>query len=296
MASAGETADVRENVRESGGRTSPLARVGRVWAFRELLVTLVRRELKVRYKGSILGFFWTLVNPLMYLVVYSIVFSTIMDVNVPDYGIFFLSGLLAWNLLAGGVAAATSSIVDNAPLVTKVWFPRELLPLAAIGSNVVNFFFQSLVLLGAMVVLGHAPAWSYLPELAVALVVLLVLVTAVGLATSVVFVHLRDMRYLVELGLLVWFWLSAVVYPYGLVVDRLGDRADLLLLNPMIPVITTFQRAIYDPPVGSGILTEGRTPLDHLTDLGIVGAGALVLLLGSLLLFGRLEDDLAESI
>ncbi|MBA2280308.1 MAG: ABC transporter permease [Acidimicrobiia bacterium] len=279
-------------------RPGPIRRVRNVWRYRELLRNLVRRELKVRYKGSILGFVWTLLNPLMYLVVFSVVFSEILRVQVPDYGIFFLSGLLAWNFFSGGLGAATGSIVDNAPLVTKVWFPREVLPLAAIGSNIVNFLFQASVLIAGMAVLGHAPGWRFIPALLLAIVVLLVLTTALGLALSAAYVYLRDTKYLVELGLLAWFWMSAVVYPYNQVAERLGERSSLLLLNPMIPVITAFQRVFYNPPAD---LQPAILPPDaglgwYLRNLTIVGVGSVALLIGASYLFGRLEDNLGEEI
>lgn len=279
-------------------RPGPITRIRNVWRYRELLRNLVRRELKVRYKGSVLGFVWTLLNPLMYLVVFSIVFGKILRVDVPYYGIFFLSGLLAWNFFAGGLGAATGSVVDNSPLVTKVWFPREVLALAAIGSNLVNFFFQAVVLITGMAVLTHAPGWAYFPALLLAVVVLLMLTTALGLALSAVYVYLRDTRYLVELGLLAWFWMSAVVYPYYTVAQQLGERSYLLLLNPMIPVVTTFQRFFYNPDdsMASPILPPDAGVAWYLRNLGIEFVVALVLLVLASHLFGRLEDNLAEEI
>ncbi len=279
-------------------RPGPIQRVRNVWRYRELLRNLVRRELKVRYKGSILGFVWSLLNPLMYLVVFSLVFAEILRVDIPDYGIFFLSGLLAWNFFSGALGAATGAIVDNAPLVTKVWFPREVLPLAAIGSNIVNFFFQASVLIAGMVVLGHPPGWRFVPALLLAIVVLLVLTTALGLALSAVYVYLRDTKYLVELGLLAWFWMSAVVYPYQQVAERLGERSSLLLLNPMIPVITAFQRVFYNPDAS---LDPPILPPDaglewYLRNLAIVGVPSVLLLVLASYVFGRLEDNLGEEI
>jgi len=277
-------------------RPTPLQRVASVWRYRELLRNLIRRELKVRYKSSVLGFLWTLVNPLMYLVVYTLVFSGILGVDVPDYGIFFLSGLLAWTLFSAGLGQATGSIVDNSPLVTKVWFPREVLPLAAIGSNVVNFFFQAVVLVIGMVVLTHSPDWAYLLTLPLAIVVLLVLTTALGLAMSIVYVYLRDTRYLVDLGLLLWFWLTPIVYPYLTVAEKLDSKSNLLLLNPMIPVVTAFQRALYNPSTDTAILPPDADVWWYMRNLAIVGVGAFGLLLVACWIFGRLEDNLGEEI
>ena len=111
--------------RSSGSRS--------VWRYRELLGNLIRKELKVKYKNSVLGFVWSLLNPMLYLVVFSIVFQEVLRVQIPYYAIFFLSGLLAWNFFATALSAGTGSIVGNAQLVQKVWFPREILPLAVDG-------------------------------------------------------------------------------------------------------------------------------------------------------------------
>jgi ABC-2 type transport system permease protein len=213
---------------------------------------------------------------------------------VPRFAIFLLSGLVAWNLFLGGVSGATGSIVSNAPLVQKVWFPREILPLASIGAALVHFFLQLLVLFGALLAFQHAPQWSYFPALVLALVVVLILTAALGIALAAANVYLRDTQHLLELVLLAWFWLSAIVYPIRLVTDRLGDQAWIALLNPIIPIVLTFQRVIYNPE-GDTVLPDAELGW-YLRNLSIVGVGALALFFGALWLFGRLEDDLGEEI
>ncbi len=267
-----------------------------VWRYRELLRNLIRRELKVKYKGSALGFVWTLVNPLLYLVVFSVVFQVILESGIPDYGLLLLSGLLVWTLFSSALGTATASIVANGALVTKVWFPREILPIAAIGAAVVNFFFQALVLVAALAVFRHEPAWRFLPLLVPALAVLLLLALALGLALSALNVRYRDVGHLLELGLLAWFWMSAIVYPFLQISDKLGDKSWAVLLNPVIPVIVTFQKALYNPAPESRVLPP-EAGLDwYARNLAFVGIGSLVLLVVAARIFGRLEDDLAEEI
>src|SRR5262245_43761694 len=169
------SAETHPELREVTRRAGPFTRLADAWRYRELLRNLVRKELKVKYKNSVLGFVWTLLNPLLYLVVFSIVFRFILQSAVPDFAIFLLSGLLAWNLFSTAIAAGTSSITGNGGLVQKVWFPREILPLAAIGAALIHFFFQMIVLFVALAVFRHSPAWNYMPLLLPALVVLLVL-------------------------------------------------------------------------------------------------------------------------
>lgn len=282
---------------EVSRRPNPIQRARNVWRYRELLVNLTRKELKVKYKDSVLGFLWSLLNPIMYLVVFSIVFQAILETEVPYFAIFFLSGLLAWTFFATALNAGATSIVANSQLVSKVWFPREILPLAAIGAALAHFALQASVLAGALLLFRRAPSLEYSIALLPAAAVLVVLCAALAIGLSAVNVYMRDTQHLLELVLLAWFWMSAVVYPYRLVVNALSERdlpEWLALLNPMVPLIITFQKAIYNPD------TDAVIP-DHslgwyLTGVGAVGAVAVALLFGALWLFGRLEDDLAEEI
>jgi ABC-2 type transport system permease protein len=322
---------------EISRRPNPLQRVAQVWRYRELLGNLVRKELKVKYKNSVLGFLWTLLNPMLYLVVFSIVFQEVLRVEIPYYAIFFLSGLLAWNFFATSLSAGTGSIVGNAQLVQKVWFPREILPLATIGAAMVHFVLQMVVLAGAMAVFRRPPNIEYFPALGLAIVVLLLLAALFAIALAAINVYLRDTEHLLELVLLAWFWMSAIVYPYQLIADRLGSAREWWAsLNPMIPIITTFQKALYNPSAPLRWFTNSPTdpleyapidangiqhaqvpdrilptripdqpasaiPMDHdpgwyISHLLWVGAFAVVGLVFALWLFGRLEDNLAEEI
>lgn len=306
---------------EVSKRPNPVRRLRNVWAYRELLGNLVRKELKVKYKNSVLGFVWTLLNPTLYLIVFSLVFQEVLRVQVPYYAIFFLSGLLVWNFFSTTLGAGTQSITANAQLVQKVWFPREILPLAATGAAVIHFFLQATVLVAALVIFQRAPSVEYLVALPLAFVVLLVLSAALSIALSAINVYLRDTEHLLELALLAWFWLSAVVYPYRQVATRLGPAREWMAsLNPVIPIVLTFQRVLYNPDDTSfgWYGTGGRTgstfdnqnvvpdelppalihhPVEwYLSRLSIVGLFSIVLLFAALWLFGRLEDDMAEEI
>ncbi|MDQ3147716.1 MAG: ABC transporter permease [Actinomycetota bacterium] len=286
-------------------RPSPVARTREVWRYRELLVNLVRKELKVKYKNSALGFVWSLLNPALYLGVFYVVFQVVLKTGIPDFAIFLLAGLLPWNLFSASLGAATQSIVGNAPLVNKVWFPREILPLAAIGAALVHFVLQAAVLMVAMAGFRHAPSLAHLPVVVLALVVLVVLGAALGIALSAVNVYLRDTSHLLELGLLAWFWVTPIVYQYRLVGDRIGEWA---LINPVTPIVLAFQRGLFNRVDGaggsdrlgeaaqsSGILPD-ESVLWYLRNVAVLGLVSVALLLGALWLFGRLEDDFAEEL
>lgn len=277
-------------------RPGPIGRLREVWQYRELLRNLIRKELKIKYKSSVLGFVWTLLNPALYLVVFSIVFKFILQSSVEYFAVFLLSGLLPWNLFAAAVGGGCGSIVGNVPLVQKVWLPRHILPIAAIGAALMHFFFQLTVLIAALIIFQLPLTWHLIPLVVMALVVTLIFSAALGIAFAAMNVYLRDMAHLLELLLLAWFWMSAIVYPYRQVADRLHGKAFILLMNPMIPVVITFQRVIYNPSPSSNILPPGASGWWYARNLGIVGLASVVLLLASLWLFGRLEDNLAEEI
>ncbi|MDQ1492438.1 MAG: lipopolysaccharide transport system permease protein, partial [Actinomycetota bacterium] len=161
-------------------RTTMVERLKEIAAHRELLLNLVRLELKAKYKASALGFAWSLLNPAMYLVVFYIAFDVILGGGIPRFPIYLLSGLLVWNFFTAALNTGTGSVVAGSGLVKKVWFPREILPLASVGAALVHFFLQLLVLVGALLALRHPVGWAELPLLPLALCDLILL--AAGLA------------------------------------------------------------------------------------------------------------------
>jgi len=280
-------------------------RLQAVWRYRELLVGLVRKELKVKYKDSSLGFFWSMLNPAMYLIVFYVVFQVILGSGIPYFAIFLLSGLLAWTLFSSSLTAATGSIVGNGALVNKVYFPREILPLATVGANLVHFFLQTFVLLTTLVVFRFGIDVEYLWLVLPALVVLLLLAAGLAILFAALNVYARDLQHLLELVLLAWFWMTPIVYPWQLQADQLHERGlstALTLLNPVTAVVITLQRAIYG--TDSFVDGEGHTvyllpddgPLWYLRNLGIIGLVALGIFVFAVYVFGRLEANFAEEL
>ncbi len=305
---ATESAAPPEVSRLASGRHSvgPIERARRVWEYRELLGNLVRSELKGRYQDSLLGFLWTLLNPLLYLAVFTLVFTGFLRNTVPLYGLYLLCGLLAWNLFALGLASATTSIVANGSLVQKVWFPREILPLAAIGAAFVNFLFQLVVLVVGLIVFRRSPDWGWLWLSIPAVANVVLLLVAFGILLSALNVYFRDVQHFLELGLLAWFWVTPIVYQYDFVADRLastrlGERA--IFLNPMVSVVATLQRAIYNPTheIGTDAEPFFDRMLSHnqgwwIEGLAFTTVFGLVILAIGLFTFDRLEANLGEEI
>jgi ABC-2 type transport system permease protein len=293
---------------ENGNRPPDLlSRVRDIWSYRELLGNLVRRELKVKYKNSVLGFVWTLLNPLLYLAVFSIVFGVILPTTAPRYGLLLLSGLLAFNLFSVGLTAATVSITGNGPLVQKVWFPREILPLAAIGANLITFCFQLTILMVGLAVFRQVPEWRMLWLTLPALAVTLTLATGLGLMLSALNVYYRDVQHFLELGMLTWFWLTPIVYLYNFVgealIVRWGEGAErLAMLNPMTAVVTTFQRVVYNPTnfdqqqQQENFALLFRPTSWYVQNLAISAVVSVAFLYLGFKMFTRLEANLGEEL
>jgi ABC-2 type transport system permease protein len=295
-------------------RLHPLRRLADLVRTREILANLVRKEVKVKYKSSVLGAAWSMLNPVLYLAVFSLVFTVVLRNNIPHFPVYLLSGLLAWNLFATSRALGARSVVDNANLVTKVYFPREILPFASVGTAGVDFVLQGVVLLAFMAAFRVSFLGLNLLLLPLSLVALVAFTAALTLWVAALNVRYRDTQHLLNLALLAWFWVTPVVYPSGFVYNKLvGSRLFgipmlyLYLANPLTDIVLGFQRALYrtvDPAVG----VDKAGHVVRSTILFPVGVGWLAIALagvtvGSLLLlvlawrtFFRLSGDFAEEL
>ena len=283
----------KQQALQADHRSQSNGSIRQIIAYRGLLFNLTRTELRLRYKNSILGFFWSLLNPLLYLVVFTLVFQEVLRTQIPMFAIFLLSGLLIWNFLSTSLGNGAGSIIGNASIVQKIWFPREVLPLASVGAALVHFFLQASVLTVALFVFRHAPDWQALLLLPLALLAIVVLAAAGALSLSVLNVYYRDVQHLLEVTLLAWFWFTPIVYNYNLVAERLGTSSWLAMLNPVTSIVLTFQRALHNPP--PGYIPDISLWL-YFRNISIVLTVSTLLFIGSLRLFRRLDGQLAEKI
>jgi ABC-2 type transport system permease protein len=296
-------ATTAREIRTSGSRVTLRSRVANIAAYRELLLNLVRKELKVKYKNSVLGFLWSLVNPAVTIAVFSIIFGVVLPNSIPDFALFLMSGVLIFNMFQNGTSAAVGSVVANAPLVKKVWFPREVLPLASVGSTFVDFLLQSSVLVVAFAIVRWHVGWSYMPLIPVAIAVALLFTTSLAIWLAAVNVKFRDVQHFLSIALMVWFWGTPIIYGYEQIAHRLAryGLSWLPLLNPMTIVVLTFQRAFYNrTTIHTGTTTIPLLPphgfLWYLAVLLLVGTVSLGLLLAAMRQFHRLEGDFAEDL
>lgn len=268
----------------------------------ELLTGLVRKDLKVKYQGSVLGFVWSLANPLLLLVVYTFVFQVVLKTGIPQFGFYLLSGLLIWNAFAGAVGTATGAVVGNAGLVKKVRFPLSVLPLTTVGFAMVHFVLQMVVLLVAMTVAGQTQfAGPHLLLAIPAIAVALLFMVALAFLVAGLNVRYRDTQHVVEVALVAGFWLNPIVYSVSLVQREL-DRHGLLwayFLNPMAGVVTSMQRAIYarNPPLpGGGTVLASDGYAFYLEKLGVGALVSVVLLVFGVWVYRRMSADFAEEL
>ncbi len=253
-----------------------------LWLHRELLYFLVWRDVKVRYKQTLLGAAWAIIQPFFMMVVFTLFFGTLAQIpsqGIP-YPLFSYSALLPWMLFAEGVSRSSNSLVADAGLIQKVYFPRLALPLAAVLAPLVDFAIASVILLGMMVYYGYIPgiAILWLPAF---LLLELMLGLGVGLWLSAMSIEYRDVRYVIPFLVQLWLFASPVVYPSTFVPERF--QAAYGLLNPMAGVIEGFRWALL-----------GTSPPGHLF-LGSVAIVVVVLVSGAFY-FRRREKAFADVV
>jgi len=248
--------------------------------YREIVLILIWRDLKTRYRGSVLGFLWTFLNPLLLMIIYSLVFSVYMRVEVRAYPIFVFAGLLPWIWFSSAMLSGASSIVESGSLIKRVPFPPHILPAVSVTATLVNFLLALPLLVGFMVVWGFPLGWSLI-TLPLTIAIQYVLTLGLAIVMSMLTVRYRDLQQLLANLLTLWFFLTPVLYPTTMVPERFQG---LLMFNPMAVLVTAFQDALYG---------AHAPPLRHLS---AVAAIALVVLGLALALSDRLRWGLAEEV
>jgi len=253
-----------------------------LWEYRELLYFLIWRDVKVRYKQTVIGAAWAVLQPFMTMVIFTVIFGNLAKIPSDGfpYPIFAFTALLPWNYFASALNRCTASVVSDAHLISKVYFPRLIIPLASAVTPIVDFFWSFLVLLGMIVWFGIAPTWGVL---ALPLFLLLALVTAlaVGLWLSAFNVRYRDVGYTIPFLISIWMFASPVAYPVSLVPEKWHL---LYSLNPMAGVIEGFRWA----------LLGKESP-----DFGVMAVSAvavMVILVGGIIYFKNMERTFADVV
>lgn len=279
MASPNESVKTRTFGPRSGWRFVDLREV---WDYRDLMFFMIWRDLKSRYAQSVLGFTWAVVQPAMFMIVFTVVFGEIAKISSDGkpYAIFSYSAVVPWTLFAGSVGAATNSLVTNQPLLTKVYFPRVILPLMGPMSRTPDFVISMCLMVVLMIWFNQAPTiWV----LTLPLLVLIIIGTAVGLGLwlSALSVQYRDVRFALPMIVQLGLYVTPVVYPASLVPERF---ILFYSVNPMVGVVEGFRAAL---------LGSRDMPLDMLA----VGAmTALLILITGVVVFNRMERNFVDVI
>jgi lipopolysaccharide transport system permease protein len=268
--------------------------LARLIRYRGLIQSLVARELKARYRGSVLGFFWSFINPLLLLLVYSFVFTFVMkdahDKRIEPYALFMFCGILPWTWFASSLNESAGVLISGGNLIKKVLFPAEILPIVSVLANMVHFFL-GLPILAGFLIYYHRPL--YAGELAlfpVVVVVQLIVTLGFALILSALTVHFRDIRDILANLLTFWFFATPIIYPYFIFEDAANPghviwQARLLKLNPFTHLAITYQEILFF-----------AGPVGHMKWTLVLGAISIVFFLFGYWVFDRLRDTFAEEV
>jgi ABC-2 type transport system permease protein len=270
----------------------PLQKLTDLSSSRELFVNLTLRELRSKYKRSVLGWTWSLLNPLTSLLIYGFVFGLIFGAKadpgepsgLDNFAMFLMCGLLPYNFLANGLNGGMGALIGNGNLVKKVYFPREILVAASTASWLVSFLIELAVLAVALVFFGNI-VLLWIPMILVLVALEVVFVMGLALMLSTTAVYFRDLQHLLSIVLQMWFYSAPIVYSMTLVREKLnGWQLTLYEFNPLTRFVEAFRDVMYDlrmPPLG---------------DLAYLLAVSVASLLLGLVVFSRLEGKLAEEL
>ena len=274
-----------------------LERLVELGRYRELIRNLVERDLKVRYKNSVLGFLWSLVNPLLMMAVFTVVFNFMLPhTGIHKFPVFVLCALLPWNFFSASVMGSVHSIVGNAHLIKKVYFPREVLPIAVVLSNLVNFLLALIVLFAMLFAFGiNLSRWALLLPLIIVIQLLFTLGLAFVLSTLNVFY--RDTSVIMEVVLLAWFFLTPVFYPIDILPQQrvlfgleLPIRRLAYVLNPMGSLVSAYRDILW------GSLEGGPPGPPALDFLARTATTALIILAVGYWVFIRYSRVFGEEV
>lgn len=213
-----------------------------IWNYRDMIGSLVRRELRGKYEKSVLGFLWAFLGPLFQILIYSVVFTIVFHNNMPNYTMFLMAGMLPWTFFNDSVSQGTSTIIGNSEMVKKIYFPREVLVIAEVLAKMVNMLLSFIVMAAFLIVTGVGFSIQ-LAVLPLAILVELIFALGLSLIVSALTVYLRDLEYVINVVMMAWVWGTPVMYSMEGINNQLFQK--LLYYNPMTAIITNYQYIFY---------------------------------------------------
>jgi ABC-type polysaccharide/polyol phosphate export permease len=267
------------------------ANLRRLPRYRGLIQSLVARELKARYRGSVLGFFWSFVNPLLLLLVYTFVFAYVMPPprDIHNYALFLFCGILPWTWFSASLLESSNVLISGGNLIKKVMFPAEILPIVTVLSNLVHFLLGLPILIAFLIYFQAPIEPSELPWFPVAVIVQLLLTLGLALILAALTVHFRDLKDILGNVMTLWFFATPIIYAWFNAPETIRP---FLNLNPFTHLAITYQQILFFPAEAAA----AGGPPEHWKWLLALGAGSTALFLLGYFLFDRLRDSFAEEV
>ena len=251
-----------------------------LYQYRELLKSNIKKEIRGKYKGSFLGVLWSFVNPLLMVLVYAIVFPFIMKSNEDNYLIFLIVAIIPWNFFITVVNQSSTTVIQNANIIKKVYFPREILPISIVTSGLVNFLISCLIIFVFLLFsgVGFSINLLFLPLI---IIIQYILLLSISFVLSSVNVYVRDVEYIVNFIVTMLFYMTPVLYPMSFIPDKLRF---IFNLNPMAHIINAYRDVLY----------YKISP--DLVSVGAIGIISIILLFIGYVIFRKLEKGFAEEL
>lgn len=257
-----------------------LTRIKEIYAYRDMIFNLVRRELRGRYKGSVLGFLWTYINPLCQVVVYSVVFSVIFRVNIDKFYLYLIIGMMPWTFFSSSVQGGSTCIRAQADMVKKIYFPREVIPISYVTSTFVNMLFSFIIVFLAVMISGYGIDLKVIGYLPLIMLIEYIFVLGLALIVSSITVYFRDLEQIIGVLLMAWIYVTPIMYNMDYVPESFRKY---IVLNPMTPIVEVYHQVLYYriTPTGNYLLIA-------------VGASLVSFVLGTVV-FVSLDRNFAEE-
>ena len=257
-----------------------IQRICNIYEYRDMIYSLVRRELRGRYKGSVLGFLWTYINPLCQVIVYSAVFSIIFKVNIEKFYLYLIIGMMPWTFFNSSVQGGATSIRAQSDMIKKIYFPREVIPISYVTSTFVNMLLSFIIVFLAVLTAmwGFNPiALLYLP-----LIMVIEYLLALGIAfiVSAVTVYFRDLEQIIGVLMMAWIYLTPIMYDVDYIPEQLRT---IFFMNPMTPIICVYHEILYSKQIPT---------TEYLAQSGLVAVAVFVI---GFIVFGKLDRNFAEE-
>ena len=260
-----------------------IKRVKEIISYKDMIYSMAKRELRGRYQKSVLGFLWSFISPLCQIAVFTIVFTFVFPSNIPNYYIYLMAGMIPWQFFSDSISQGAGSVIQNADMTKKIYFPREVLPISNVTAKFVNLLLSMLVVFGFILFSKVGFSW-HIVMLPYALIVEYAISLGFALIFACITVYLRDMEYVVNVILMAWIWATPIMYAPEAVIAQFPWLETVLRINPMASVMYLYRDVLYYHQIPTTI------------DICLPLIWGIVLLVLGELIFMKLEGNFAEEL